>query len=119
MSPTEKIVKHDLTVYLLAIGGLSLTLGVHLAAWTHMELAHRQFVIMDDAVERKMALVDFLHGHAWLAVFYAALVLGSLIWLQCRREPWLLRYLTLAIYLFPCWLYLWPCLYLAGKFINW
>src|SRR6266516_669880 len=59
----------------------------HWYARLRMEMANRQFAIMDDRTVRDTSVIDFIHGHIWIVVVYAAVFAGCLIWLEFRAAP--------------------------------
>jgi len=90
---------------------------LHFAAFLKMEGFSRHFAVMNDRTIRAMGLIDWIAAHSWLAVAYAALVVGSVAFLQISGRPTWTCWATAIIYCVPCAVYCLPCLYISGKLI--
>src|SRR5438093_6122432 len=64
--------------------------GVAFAHWSarlRMDMANRQFAVMDDRTSREMMIIEFIHEHLWILVAYAVVFLFCLLWLEVRAAP--------------------------------
>ena len=96
---------------LLGIGALA-----HFLAHFRMERSGRQFAYMDPITVRHIPLIDAMHAHLGYAFGYAAVFLGTLLWLESRRAPrWVIR-ITFALLSVPSLDYTWACLALGTRF---
>jgi hypothetical protein len=91
----------------------------HWSARWRMDMANRQFAIMDDRTVREMSAIDFIHGHLWIVVAYAAIFLGCLIWLEFRAAPRWAVWATFILLALPSLAYARACLHIGNKFIMW
>jgi hypothetical protein len=98
---------------------LSASTFAHVLARVRMDMASRQFAIMDDRTIRQMGLIDFMHAHYWVAIAYAAVYLGSLLWLEIRGAPRWAVWVTFGLLALPCLVYAGACLRIGNKFILW
>jgi len=96
-----------------------------LVAFTHwwarfrMEIASRQFVIMDERTAREMSIIDFIHDHLWIVAAYAVVSFTSLIWLECRTSPRWAVWVTFLVLAIPLLAYGGACLHIGNKLIMW
>ncbi len=91
----------------------------HWSARLRMDMASRQFAIMDDRTVREMSVIDFIHGHLWIVVAYAAVFLACLLWLEFRAAPRWTVWVTFILLALPSLAYAWACLHIGNKFIMW
>ena len=82
-----------------------------------MEMANRQFALMDDRTIREMTAIDFLHDHYWIGIFYAAAFLIGLLWLEFRASRCWLVWGSFVLFAAPCCAYLWACMHIGVKFV--
>ncbi len=91
----------------------------HWYARLRMEMASRHFAIMDDRTVREMSVIDFIHGHLWIVVAYAAVFVACLIWLEFRAAPRWAVWATFIALALPLFVYDRACLHVGSKFIMW
>ena len=82
-----------------------------------MDMASRQFAIMDDRTAREMIVIDFIHGHLWMIVAYAAVFVACLLWLEFRTTPRWAVLATFIVLALPPLAYARACLHIGNKFI--
>jgi uncharacterized membrane protein YecN with MAPEG domain len=97
---------------LLAVVGA----GAHFLARFRMERSGRQFAFMDPITVRHMPLIDTMHAHLGYAVGYAAVFLGTLLWLELRGAPRWVIWITFALLSVPSLDYTWACIALGTRF---
>ena len=92
---------------------------MHFIALLKMEMANRQFVLMDARVVNEMTAIDFVNSHKWIAMTYFGATLLTGIWLTIRMAPkWIFRISSLAFSL-PCMIYLRICAHIDWKLVDW
>lgn len=91
----------------------------HFDAHSRMELAHRQFAIMDDKTILEMRIIDFLHDNYWIATLYGAIYLGSMLWLARTNYPRRIVWGAFILLMQPVLPYIAICFKIGGKFIAW
>jgi hypothetical protein len=88
----------------------------HFLALFRMERSGRQFEFMDPITVRHMPLIDTMHAHLGYAFGYAAVFLGTLLWLEWRRAPRWVICITFVLLSVPSLDYTWACLALGTRF---
>jgi hypothetical protein len=91
----------------------------HWSARLRMDMASRQFALMDDRTVRKLSVIDFVHSHFWIAAAYGAVFLACLIWLEFRAAPRWAVWATFIMLALPSLAYARTCLHIGNKFILW
>jgi hypothetical protein len=92
---------------------------IHWDARFRMDMASRQFAIMDDRALREMSFIDFIHGHLWIVAAYAVVFFACLVWLKFRGAPRWLVWITFLVLALPLLVYGRACLHIGNKFIMW
>ena len=100
----------------ILLGGMAFT---HWSARLRMDMANRQFAVMDDRTSREMMIIDFIHEHLWILVAYAAVFLFCLLWLEFRTAPRWAVWVSFAVFALPFLAYARACLHIGNKFIMW
>ncbi len=88
----------------------------HFLARFRMERSGRRFEFMDPITVRHMPLIDTMHTHLGYAFGYAAVFLGTLLWLESREAPRWVICITFALLSVPALDYTWACLALGTRF---
>ena len=88
---------------------------MHWSARFRMDMANRQFVLMDDRAVREMTIIDFIHGHLWILAPYAAVFFGCLLWLEFRSAPRWSVWVSFIIFTLPFLAYARACLHISNK----
>ena len=88
----------------------------HFLARFRMEQSDRQFAFMDSITIRHMPTIDAMHAHPGYAFGYAAVFLGTLLWLEWRKAPRLVIWIAFALLSVPILDYTWACLALGTRF---
>jgi hypothetical protein len=83
-----------------------------------MDLANRQFAIMDERTVREMRVIDFIHTHLWMVIAYVAVFLACLLWLESRPMPRWSVWVTFIVLALPALAYGNACLHIGNKFIH-
>ncbi len=91
----------------------------HVLAHVRMEVASRQFAIMDDRTIRQMGVIDFMHAHYWIAIAYGTVFFATLLWLEFRSAPRWAVWVAFCLLAMPCIIYAGACLHIGNKFILW
>jgi uncharacterized membrane protein YecN with MAPEG domain len=89
----------------------------HWSARLRMDMASRQFAIMDDRTVREMSVIDFIHGNLWIVAAYIAVFLACLLWLEFRAAPRWAVWATFIVLALPVLAYTRACLHIGNKFI--
>jgi len=76
------------------------------------------FALRDDRTEHEIVMIHFVHTNPWVAVFYGAILLASLIWLQSRSAPQWSGWLTFVLFAVPCFVYARACLHIFCKILT-
>ena len=92
---------------------------VDFSARFQMDMANRQFALMDDRTVREMGLIDFIHSHLWMVIAYAVVFLVCLLWLEFRAAPRWSIWVTFIVLALPVMAYGSACLHIGNKFILW
>ena len=103
-------------VLLLLLGASTFA---HVLAHLRMDMANRQFAIMDDRTIREIAVIDFMHAHYWVAIAYAVVFFATLLWLEIRSAPRWAVWVMFCLLALPCLVYAGACLRIGNKFILW
>jgi hypothetical protein len=88
----------------------------HYLARFRMEQSGRQFEFMDPITIRHMPLIDAMHAHLGYAFGYAAVFLGTLLWLERRSAPRWVIWITFGLLSVPSLDYTWACVALGTRF---
>lgn len=106
-----------------SIASLFVLFGViahtHWLARFRMEMADRQFALMDDRTLYEMKTIDFIHGHLWLVAAYFTVFLCCLLWLELRTAPRWVVCVTFIVWALPSLTYARACFHIGNKFIMW
>jgi len=84
-----------------------------------MDMANRQFAILDDRTAREMSVIDFIHAHLWIVIAYVAVFLACLVWLEFRAAARWSVWVTFIVLALPALAYGSACLHIGAKFILW
>jgi hypothetical protein len=84
-----------------------------------MDLANRQFVIMDNRTLRELRVIDLVREHHWLAITYFAVFFIGLLWLEFRAAPRWAVWIIFILFALPALFYAQACMHISNKFILW
>jgi hypothetical protein len=91
----------------------------NLMARIRMDMADRQFVLMDDSTVRDMRVIDFLNDRPWIVFAYITLSLACFLWLKLRDTPRSTVWATFIVLALPVLIYGSACLHIGNKVILW
>jgi hypothetical protein len=90
--------------------------GAHFLARYRMEQSGRHFAFMDPITVRHIPMIDAMHAHLGYAFGYAAVFLGTLLWLEWRKAPRWIVWASFGILAVPSLDYTWACIALGTRF---
>jgi hypothetical protein len=96
---------------LMAIGAFA-----HFLALYRMARSGRQFDYMDSITVRHMPMIDAMQAQLGYAFGYTTVFLATLLWLEWRRAPRCMVWLTFVLLSVPALDYTWACLALGTRF---
>lgn len=88
----------------------------HQVAWSKMIAAGDHFAVIDSVDQNRMALIQFLNRHWWLAGSYVLFFCGSLLFLETNNAPRWSVWMAFLILAVPCVIYLAACVHVANNF---
>ena len=105
----------------LAVLALLLAAGVfiHHMALVRLDMTDGRLPDTGAPTEGRLQLIVYVGAHPWLALLFAALFAGSLLWLQFRRLPRWSLWLTFALLALPVFGYMWVCMRVSTAPIIW
>ena len=114
----KRINRHGGSVASLVVlfGAIAFT---HWSARLRMNMAGRQFALMDDRTMRELSVIDFVHSHWWIVAACGVVFLTCLIWLEFRAAPRWAVWATFIMLALPLLAYAWACLHIGNKFMLW
>src|SRR5262249_43153052 len=78
----------------------------HIGAFLKLALG---YAYADDRTMHEIAVIQFVHSNPWVAIFFGAILLASMIWLERCSSPQWTVWLAFGLLAVPCFVYARAC----------